>query len=651
MGKPYESEIRALPDSYSWALSADTSSYSKALQRIIDRPLLTVGSGGSLTAAHIIADLHERYTGEIAKAVTPLGIVGADRRLDRTGVLFVSAGGSNPDVVDAFKLVAKQEPHAILVLSGREESILARTTKNQRGAEFIGMSMPAGKDGYLATNSLLVFSVLTWRAYAQIFGSVNAAPQSLAELIGAEIDHYRMRLRETLLPIWEKPSLVMLHGAETGAAGVDIESRFVEAALGYVNVSDFRNFGHGRHQWLARHSEDVAVLTLETKRDSALGTSTTGLLPARIPIARISILGERAHAAISGVVNVILIAAEAGKARGIDPGRPKVPSFGRRLYHLHGLRAAAVQAGAAGASSIDRNWASERKRRVVSAGVAAEARSEAPDAKPMDWGERVKAVALTIAKATYGGVVFDYDGTLCDAADRYLGLSAEVIGGLLGVIEHGIPVGIATGRGRSVHAALRSVVPSAHWSHILIGYYNGAETRSLDAEPPTGGGAIKNRALTAAYLALKADERIQAHASISARGTQITLELNVGARESALWDAVGEVVAGTAARIGIVRSSHSIDLLAPNVTKLSVVTAVSEQASGNEVLRIGDRGRYPGNDYELLATPHGLSVDEVSGAPDSCWNLAPPGVTGVAATAYYLSTFRYKRRTFRMFGL
>jgi hypothetical protein len=51
---------------------------------------------------------------------------------------------------------------------------------------------------------------------------------------------------------------------------------------------------------------------------------------------------------------------------------------------------------------------------------------------------------------------------------------------------------------------------------------------------------------------------------------------------------------------------------------------------------LGDRGRWPGNDFDLLSDVLGLSVDEVSSDPLQCWNLAPPGLLGPQAAVYYL---------------
>jgi len=62
-----------------------------------------------------------------------------------------------------------------------------------------------------------------------------------------------------------------------------------------------------------------------------------------------------------------------------------------------------------------------------------------------------------------------------------------------------------------------------------------------------------------------------------------------------------------------------------------------ERVTGKPTIVIGDRGAFPGNDYALLSMPHSLSVDRVSADPDTCWNLAPSGMTGSDAALLYLS--------------
>ena len=58
----------------------------------------------------------------------------------------------------------------------------------------------------------------------------------------------------------------------------------------------------------------------------------------------------------------------------------------------------------------------------------------------------------------------------------------------------------------------------------------------------------------------------------------------------------------------------------PYASKLNLVEACntlsSQRGFSNASLCIGDRGQWPGNDFELLSTPFSLSVDEISNDPD-----------------------------------
>lgn len=89
--------------------------------------------------------------------------------------------------------------------------------------------------------------------------------------------------------------------------------------------------------------------------------------------------------------------------------------------------------------------------------------------------------------------------------------------------------------------------------------------------------------------------------------------------------------------IGVTRSDHSIDIVAAGVSKRNVVRRLRETVGDAPILAIGDRGRWPGNDYELLGEPFALGVDEVSADLATCWHLGKPGQRGPAVTLEYLS--------------
>ncbi len=75
MAKPYAAEMEKLAETFSWSAAVDIGQLRKAVRTAGLSSLLAIGSGGSLTAAHALAGLHQRFTGRIAAVATPLDAV------------------------------------------------------------------------------------------------------------------------------------------------------------------------------------------------------------------------------------------------------------------------------------------------------------------------------------------------------------------------------------------------------------------------------------------------------------------------------------------------------------------------------------------------------------------------------------------------
>ncbi len=97
--------------------------------------------------------------------------------------------------------------------------------------------------------------------------------------------------------------------------------------------------------------------------------------------------------------------------------------------------------------------------------------------------------------------------------------------------------------------------------------------------------------------------------------------------------------------VEILESSHSIDVINTKVaSKYYVVDAckrrMAKTGKADFVLCIGDKGKWPGNDYELLATEFALSVDQISILPSTSWNLSSFGKRNDLALLEYLSKLK-----------
>lgn len=638
MGKPYASELESLGATYDWALDSSIKELTKAVAACAGLPLVVVGSGGSLTAAHYAAALHQGINGRVAKAVTPLELVNSGLWAKDAAVMFLSAGGGNPDVIGAFKQAAAREPQELVVVCSRRQSPLSEECGKYRYADLIDFDLPTGKDGFLATNSLLAFSVLLYRAWAKAFCIDDGLPRSLAELVhpGRSQEDWLSDFTARCMPLWPRETLSVLYGPSTQAAALDVESKFTEAALGSVQTADYRNFAHGRHLWLAKRGETTGILALVASEDSQLADKTLRLIPPDIPVARLEVPHAGPKAGLAALVAILHLVGHAGRTRGIDPGRPGVPPFGSRIYNL---RAFGAPSSSNSAAARVEAAAIERKAGTTVGQLAASGDLEFWKGKYAGFCERLGAVS-------YGAVVFDYDGTLCDGRDRYEGFGDEVSGHLVRLLEAGIFIGIATGRGKSAKDDFRRRLPRPLWSRVMMGYYNCADNGLLDDDTHPNGATGTCADLEPVARLLESSGALKRLAKCTYRNMQITIEPTGFAPTPLVWEVAQQLVqeAGVYG-VAVVRSSHSVDVLAPRVSKRELVRRVQEALGGDEstpVLCVGDRGRWPGNDFALLEGPYSLSVDEVSPNPEACWNLAPPGHRGVQATLDYVKALRFE---------
>lgn len=634
MGKPFDTELNALAMTYQWALSEPVENLARALAGAASVPLLAVGSGGSLTAAHFAASLHQRHSGRLAKAVTPLETVSTLTDLRDTAVMILSAGGRNPDVIGALKKVLCCEPSRVIVICSKAASPLTRLAQEYRSVDVVTFKLPSGKDGFLATNSLLAFSVILVRAYAVANSLDESLPTEIETLVypGRTRDEFINALRDQCRPLWERDNLAVLYGPQTQAAAFDVESKFIEAALGAVQLSDYRNFAHGRHHWLAKHGDITGVLGFVTDEDAEISEKTLRLLPSHVPAVRLSIPGEGVSAGLAAMVCTLHLVGLAGVARGIDPGRPGVPDFGRKIYNLrtYGRRNGFDPCSA-------RTISIERKT-----GTSINKLKRLGDLR--FWEEAYRDFTERISSASFGAVVCDYDGTLCDERDRFLGLGEEVASHLAQLLSEGIILGVATGRGKSVKDALRASLPDKYWGRVFVGYYNCADIGALSDDSRPDGTDEVCEALQPVARDLRADHVISRNSDCTFRRMQITVVPNTPAVKETVWHSVQQIVHRIAVPgVSLLRSTHSIDVTAPGVTKRRLIRHISSilgSGDGLDVMCIGDRGQFPGNDFDLLQEPFSLSVDETSTDPSSCWNLAPRGYRGAQAAVYYLHSLR-----------
>ncbi len=621
MGKPFETELAMINDTVSWAFEEGLSSLQNAISTLMPYPLLVIGSGGSLSGAHFVAQVHEQVTGNMAKAITPLEFIYSEIDPTSHAILFLTASGNNKDIIGAFEKAIQFEYVVIGVICARPSSKISRIAKLYPHIQFFDYKNPAGKDGFLAVNSLLSTCILAVRAYGAL-DLTRTLPEKLYEL-KADFNSCKWDTffqRKTIIAVgagWAWPALI------------DLESKFTEAALGNVIISDLRNFAHGRHNWFDKKGDESVLFVLETPQTRKLAQKTINLLPDQYPRVVLSSSLSGPLACIHLFIQVSELVNEAGKRLGIDPGNPKVPEFGRKIYHI----------GLSPTISIKK-----KGNRYIWIQRKARAANEDTDVVESSLDKFLE----TLKSTRFSGIVFDYDGTLCDLLDRYLPLKKDVKDALNSLLSQDIYIGIATGRGGSVQKNLRKIIDEKYREKILAGNYNGAVILPINEEPSKSD-MLFSSDLKRADILLKNDLILKNFTKIETRSTQISVSFLSWSHKKSLLNRISEIL-NDLNQLKIVHSEHSLDILDPGVSKINVIEALKTfiGKKGENILVIGDQGQFGGNDFEMLNQPYSLSVNRISTSLTTCWNLSPLGLRGSKATLSLLKAIKIKDRTFQI---
>jgi hydroxymethylpyrimidine pyrophosphatase-like HAD family hydrolase len=622
MGKPFQQELGKINDTIRWAERQDVSKLRSFFSVNAGTSLICIGSGGSFSAASYASMLYRKMCG-FSVSMTPLAFdTSADTLIQDSKLLFFSASGRNRDFLIAFQRGLEIGRGDMAGVCLRESSKLdAILEKFNPGFQKHTFLIPTIKDGFLATNSLVAFFVLMYRCFfdtkpSQHIGKGNDYTQNHAFDFSA-IDNF-----------------IVLHSSLSEPVAVDLESKFSEAALGSVLMADYRNFGHGRHQWFDKKGGNSCIVALINDNDRQLAEKTLRIMPEAINVVRIESDLKTPLATIDLLVKSFHFVSSIGDVRGIDPGRPGVPNYGTELYHLNYAKLINNES----IENPPKDLAISRKLRLGSKALVPGSEYEAYSKAYDKFFSQLKGKEFNL-------LALDYDGTICNV-DRYSRWNekledsiAKQINKLLG---KGIRFAVMTGRGDSLHELLRNSISEEYWSQVYLGCYNGAVIVRL-SDDKAAIDAVKNAPQDEQLTKLERELQRYHFQPEKIKKYSTQLSLSCPDKQKA-YEICNEIILSNHLdRLHIWSSSHSMDIVVSTKASKTAVKQISE-----DVLVIGDRGDYVGNDFEMLSLPFSLSVDGVSRDPDSCWNLAPKDLRGIDVVKYYLRKIKATHRGFKI---
>lgn len=627
----YKKELAQLAKTYCSALSAEESNVEllkAAIRSASESSVIGVGSGGSFTVASLLCNLHETYTGRVSRASTPLEIICNPTLASSSPVFLISAEGKNPDITEALERARRHSARTVHVLTNRSTSPLMECARKLTDVSTHVFEL-ADKDGYLATNSLLLDAVLIARVYAELNQTQNSLPDDLSGLkIGdSSIDQWVEQAHIFIAETVARGAITIIYSPLLRPIASDLESKLSESALLHVQLADLRSYAHGRHLWLANRPQDCAVLALIEPSLGKLWENMRALFPPEVPTLTMSLAGAEPRELIAGLVAQMYLVAAVAELQGKDAGRPDVPQFGRDLHYVNLLtvipRPIEAVDGAVKSKYevLGARWPSERNHGSM-----------------LRAHEEYKA---SIERQRFRAIVFDYDGTLCSSQRTMNPPPPTVLAHLERLVKLGVVVGIASGRGGSIQEHLQASLPSEILSKIQLGLYNGGWLDNAATKP------IVSRE-TSEFLShvTRIVLRLQKlGVPISRGGVRTThpYQVSVRFREGLSTDTMWFVIADALRQSGLnpssmVRSKHSVDILAEGMGKSRLIAHIiqTHKIDPYDILTIGDQGAWPGNDAALLEHRFSLSVDVPSRRLDRGWKLAPAHKRDVDATLWYL---------------
>ena len=622
----YEEELTQLPYSYAAACAADIELLKLAIASNAEASMIGVGSGGSFTVASLLCSLHEAYTGRVSRPSTPLEIICSPALASSSPVFLISAEGKNPDIVEALERARRFSSRTVHVLTNRKNSPLMEHVSALPGVKPYVFEL-AKKDGYLATNSLLLDAVLVARAYGELNGRPEPMPSDVSALrVGDQsVEEWLAEAQPFIVDAVRRGALTVIYSPLLRPIATDLESKLSEGALLHTQLADLRSYAHGRHLWLAQRPQDCAILALIEPSLSQLWEGMRSKFPAGIPTLTMSLGGADPVHLIAGLVAQMHFVAAVGSQLGKDPGRPDVPIYGREIHYAN-LRDVIPLPEAAGPTEVQSkyavlgaHWPSQRDHGTMR--------------------RAAQAFREVIQAQRFRAIVFDYDGTLCSSQTKDGPPPPEIVAQLVRLVRAGVLVGIASGRGDSLQKRLQEALPADVLKETRLCLYNGGWIAAADAAPELPGQTSEFLShVTRIVVRLKS-----LGVPILAHKTTPPYQVSVRFREGLATDAMWFVIADALRQAGldlstIVRSKHSVDILANGVSKSRLIASIiqNDKIDPYEILTMGDQGAWPGNDAALLEHRFSLSVDLPSRRLDRGWKLAPAEKRDVDATLWYL---------------
>lgn len=298
------------------------------------KPMLFIGNGGMLD--HFAGHLYEMNRG-VARCITPLELASmSDETIQGCRCLLLSAGGGNMDIKYAASRLLKVNPQNTACITYH----LGDAFKDFDSSRVFQFNTPVFEESFISVENKFYRDALVYRAFTG----------NRASDIEIDTPAYQYRLNNsaaTLTPLRKIQHFVVLFSDYGEPASHDFEGVLVESGVASAQVSDYRNYCHGRFLFVGNHTRhtgkkhtltenNVAVVLFITPRNKGLVKDIREkALAAETPVIIIETKYNDARAALDLLIKSNMFLADyEEKGLGINPCDPEnynAKEIGKRI--------------------------------------------------------------------------------------------------------------------------------------------------------------------------------------------------------------------------------------------------------------------------------------------------------------------------------
>jgi len=241
----FRRNVITLPDKIKKAWS-NRNEYPWINLATIEAPGYVIGTGGSYVVANFIASLLSQHTNNLFMPIRPFDFIRLGKNVN--SAIFISNSGKTPDIISSLKYSIEIKIPRIAVITGEKQSELDEYLRSED--DLLLCTGANGERGFLSVAGIIVPCFMIWAAlrnnqfWHDEKGYLNF--HRLFENAKNKAGKVFSKLEKATPEGISSQRIVVLGGGYAWPAMLDFESKMVESGLGQPELSEIKDYSHGR---------------------------------------------------------------------------------------------------------------------------------------------------------------------------------------------------------------------------------------------------------------------------------------------------------------------------------------------------------------------------------------------------------------------